>query len=364
MAEVPEAFHSTTPLAPWWYLCRDIACPCNLQKCQRCEDFIMALRRNPQRCCQERYLSTVITIKPQSVDAEIRENNTIGWEQSTSYQLCTKRQTIKRRKDKIATRHVVQPTNGKPFPFFKLPREIRDQVYANLVVAHNSCGRSIIPAAALLSGKKARAAAQAKRERLNQKRISSGRPPIRERHIDSEPIVHLNLLQASQQLHNEAKDYLYSNNWFAITLNKLPLNTFEIPHGWDLSRIKKLQMELQLKNAAHMNNYVDWESLFAPFTSLRFLRIVPTFHPRYYDWAHTEMLDWPSMHYIHKAFFRELINAIPRHMDVKLGSSPRASTDMHLQGKPLDRALLGDICAEFGPSQINQPFVMIDHAMS
>jgi hypothetical protein len=217
---------------------------------------------------------------------------------------------------------------------------------------------SVIAAAPLLRDRKKRIAAQAQRERLNQKRVIGGRAPVCGRPTDLEPIVHLRLLQASQQLHSEAKDSLYSNNWFAITLTKLPLMTFETPYGWDLRRITKLQLELQLKDAAHMNGYVDWTTLFSTYTSLRFLRIIPTVQPKYYDWALPELDCWATTHYIHKAFFRELLAAIPAHVDVKYGPSPLATSDPQLQGKVVSTSFVRDMHRELCTERI--PYAAID----
>jgi hypothetical protein len=316
----------------------------------------MALRRNPQRGCQERLLPPIATIKIQSTNAALRETFNNTRENRTVYQRNRRRQAIdtQTRRGKNLTRQVHRPASDKPFPFFKLPREIRDQVYSYLVV-RPSGSRPIIAAAPLLSDRKKRVAAQAKRLRLDRKRVLSGKPPVRTRHTESQPIVHLNLLQSSQRLHDETKDCLYSNNWFAITLDKLPLTTFEVPYGWDLSRITKLVVELQVKDVAHMNSYVDWTALFSSFTSLRFLHIIPTLHPRYYDWAHPELSNWTTMHFVHKAFFRELLAAIPSHTDLRLGSSPDATSEMPLQGKSLSRSLVRDMYVELSPGRLPQP---------
>jgi hypothetical protein len=127
---------------------------------------------------------------------------------------------------------------------------------------------------------------------------------------------------------------MYTNNWFAISLNKLPVPTYDVPQGWDLSRVKRLQVELQLKDAIRMNRYVDWASFFSAFPSLQFLRIIPTLHPRYYEWSHPEFYDWCTTSFVHKAFFRELLTAVPSYVDLKIGlPMDDAADDVQLQGE-------------------------------
>jgi hypothetical protein len=321
----------------------------------------MALRRNPQRGCQEKPLPSVTAIKSQSTIVEISETINTTRENQTTLQRRTKCPAT-RRKVRNPSRPILPPASDKPFPFFSLPREIRDQIYSSLVGRPNG-GRSIIAAAPVLLDKKRRTASRAKRDRLNQKRFLSGKPPIRIRPTEAEPIAHLNLLQASQRLHVEAKDCLYSNNWFAITLDRLPSITFETPYGWDLSRITRLVVELQLKDAAHMNSYVDWTAFFASFTSLRFLHVIPTFHPRYHDWAYPEFTSWTTTHFVHKAFFRELLAAIPSHLDIKFGSSYDATDVTQLQGKPIGSSLLRDMYAELGPRQSQAHPLAVDRVV-
>lgn len=302
----------------------------------------MALRRNPPRRCQDVMLPTISEFKLQTTLIELKETLRSEKERLPVQKRQTKRSVIdkQRWKQRTGSQQVPARASDKPFPFFQLPRELRDQVYSSLVTRPND--RSVLPAVPLLNGRKR----QVKRDRVNQKRILSGRPPIRMRE-KPEPILHLRLLQASRRLHDEARDYLYSNNWFAITLDKLPLTTFEAPSGWDLSKITRLQVELQLKDAAHMNSYVDWTALFSAFTSLRSLHVTPTLHTRYYDWAFPELSDWTTTHYVHKAFFREFFAAIPKLVDVKLDSSPDVTTELQLHGKAISKTLGRDICAEF-----------------
>jgi hypothetical protein len=139
---------------------------------------------------------------------------------------------------------------------------------------------------------------------------------------------------------------MYSSNWFAISLNKLPSTSFDTPYGWVPCQVKRLQVEVQIKDAIRMNKYVDWSSFFSTFESLRFLRVIITFHPRYYEWARTELYDWHTTHYVHKAFFRELLGAIPGHVDLMIGS-PMDGTE--LQGTAtVHRGFLRDMYAELG----------------
>ncbi|KAF1947704.1 hypothetical protein EJ02DRAFT_332870 [Clathrospora elynae] len=238
----------------------------------------------------------------------------------------------------------LRTTTNRPFPFFELPREVRDQVYSNLVVRRDSRHRPVIEATAILKNRKKRVAAQIIRDRLNRQRISSGKRPICNRSTSPDPLLHLDVLRASRRVYCEASDSLYSTNWFAISLSKLPSTVFETPYGWNLSRVKKLQLELQIKDAVRMNSYIDWAPLFASFSSLRVLRIVLTFHPRYYEWAHTELCDWQTTPYVHKAFFRELLAAIPGHVDLKIGSPMDEADGLELQGKAMvEKKLLWDM---------------------
>lgn len=236
----------------------------------------------------------------------------------------------------------------EPFRFFDLPREVRDHVYSYLVVRR---GRPlpIIESKSILKSQKKRATAQRTRERLNQKRISTGKRPITPRETTAEPIVHLNVLQASKLLHYEASDYMYQMNWFAISLDNFPSMIPDVPQGWSFSRITRLQLELQLKDAQRMNSHIDWATFFASFSSLRFLRIIPTFHPRYYEWASAELSQWQTAHFIHRAFFRELLAVIPGQINLKLGHSGKSEEDMRLEGKaPVKRGILWEMYAELG----------------
>jgi hypothetical protein len=103
-----------------------------------------------------------------------------------------------------------------------------------------------------------------------------------------------------------------------------------------------------------MNSYVDWSALFTPFTSLRFLHVVFTFHPRYYDWAYSELCDWTTTGYVHKAFFRDLLAAIPKHVDVKFGTT-NSSVDLQPQGKIIDEVLVRDMHFQLGANHPRLP---------
>jgi hypothetical protein len=304
---------------------------------------MMALRRNPPRCCQEITPQMISEVKFQSAIIENKDTPHSRKERLHVSKGRARRPVVdkQRQKQRTGYQEITPRANDKPFPFLKLPRELRDQVYSYLVTRPNK--RSVLPAVPLLSGRKR----QIKRARLNERRVLSGKPPVRMRE-EPEPTLHLRLLQTSRMLREEAKDCLYSNNWFTITLDKLPLTTFETPFGWDLGSITRLQVELQLKDAAHMNSYVDWTTLFSSFTSLRFLHVAPTFHPRYYEWARSELCNWTTAHYVHKAFFRELFAAIPNHVDIKFDSSSEATVEFQLQGKSISEALGRDIYTELG----------------
>lgn len=234
------------------------------------------------------------------------------------------------------------------FPFFTLPREVRDHVYSYLVVRRGRQS-SIIEARSILREQKKRAVAQRTRERLNLKRMQSGRRPMAPREPSTEPVVHLGILQGSRLLHYEASDVLYKHNWFAISIDNFPSTAIETPVGWNYSLITKMQLELQLKDPQRMNRYIDWVPFFSRFPSLRSLRIIPTFHARYYDWARSELLDWASAHYIFRAFFREFLASIPEHLTLKLGPSLDHHNNMELEGKAtVSRRVLWDMYVELG----------------
>lgn len=142
---------------------------------------------------------------------------------------------------------------------------------------------------------------------------------------------------------------MYENNWFAISLDNIPVTTIDTPLGWDYSRITKMQLELQLKDAQRMNSYIDWGTFFAGFRALRSLRIIPTFHPRYYDWAQVELNDWNTAHFIFRAFFRELLASVPERISLKLGPSLKPNDDMQLEGRvAVGAGLLRQMYVELG----------------
>ncbi|KAL5117562.1 hypothetical protein ACEQ8H_004592 [Pleosporales sp. CAS-2024a] len=330
--------------------------PC---QCLHCEKTIMTLRRNPQRGCQEMSLPLPLrlplptTCRLQPTVTQVKHATTHKKEPPLLTPRRRKRHTTdsERLKQRISVLHTQPTPPGRPFPFFRLPRELRDQVYSSLVTRSDG-HYPIISAISLLNDKKARRATHIKRERLNRKRIVDGKPPIRIRDSRPEPIVHLNLLRASRRLGDEAREWFYNSNWFAVTLDKLPLTTFEAPYGWDISKITRLQVEIQMKDAAHMNNYVDWTSFLCAFTSVRFLHIIPTFHPRYSAWACPELSSWASFHYVHKAFFRELLAAIPSNVDTRFMGSMSATKDMQLQGQPMSDTAIEDLYAELTVARV------------
>ena len=225
-------------------------------------------------------------------------------------------------------------------------------MYSYLVVGR---GRRtpIIEAKSILQGQKKRATAERTRIRLNQKRAQSGRKLIAPRESVVDPIVHLNVLQASKLLQYEASDFMYENNWFALSLDNFPVTTIDTPFGWDYSRVTKMQLELQLKDSQRMNSYIDWATFFAAFPALRSLRIIPTFHPKYVAWAQTELNDWGTAHFIHRAFFRELLASIPEKFVLKLGPSLKPKDDMQLEGRvTVSKVVLREMYLELGTRRI------------
>lgn len=241
-----------------------------------------------------------------------------------------------------------RPSHGTSFPFFQLPREVRDHILSYLVVYH---GRRIpiLDAKTILRDQKKRAIVQRNRERLNVKRAQVGRRPVAPRETVLEPIIQSNVMQASRMLHYEATDCFYRHHHFAFTIDSLPSFTIQTPFKWDYSRIKRMQLELQLKDAQRMNSYIDWTPFFAMFPSLIYLRIIPSFHPRYYEWAQPELAEWSIAHYNYRAFFRELLASVPEHLVLKLGQSANSQDDMHLEGKAaVSKRVLRDMCADVG----------------
>lgn len=310
----------------------------------------MELRRNPQRRCKtEGLLPPVIAVDYQATKIVFERIADIQCEEKERCGRRTGGTITQRRKLDIVPREGPRPIIDSPFPFFRLPQELRDQVYSYLVTRQGSHCRSVIEAISILKNRKKRTAAQAARDRLNRQRLSSGKCSISARMTTTKPLLHLELLRASRRLYDEASDCMYSNNWFAISLSKLPSCAIETPSGWELCRVKKLQVELQLKDALRMNSYVDWPTFFSSFPSLRLLRVIPTFHPRYYEWAHTELLDWQTTSYIHKAFFRELLAAVPAHVDLRMDYSQESDAGTEVQGKAVvDKKLLLDMYSELG----------------
>jgi hypothetical protein len=303
-----------------------------------------------KRCRLEGPLPAVYTIKSWDSSAVPgRETANIGLADVVGHGQRTKASPRKRPRLTMNTAPGdLQTTTSTPFRFFELPQEIRDQVFSSLVVRQHPHLPSVLDAAVISKNRKKRQAALKARHRLNQQRLSAGLRPTCARTIP-EPLLHLDLLRTSKRMYEEATDCLYTNNWFAISLAKLPCTVFEIPDGWNLSRVKRLQLDVQLKDAIRMDRHIDWTSFFSAFPSVRFLRIIPTLHSRYYEWAHSELCDWQTTHYVHKAFFRELLGAIPDHIEVKIGALTHSVGAMELQGKlTVGTGLLWDMYTELG----------------
>ncbi|KAF2016228.1 hypothetical protein BU24DRAFT_197059 [Aaosphaeria arxii CBS 175.79] len=335
MVRIPRRTHSVSGPPTVHCMWKDVACCCNMVKIHQFHSSMMALRRNPERKCRE-----------WSLNSRIESINSIASSPSRQ-RTADHRFSYAPIPPRIGDRQSSQRVPTQPFRFFDLPREVRDHVYSYLVIRR---GKSvpILEAKSILRGQKKRVTSQRTRERLNLKRIQSGRRPLAPREPASEPVVHLNLLQTSRLLHFEASDYLYQN-WFAISLDNFPITTIDTPYGWNLGRISKMQLELQLKDVERMNSYVDWSTFFANFPSLRLLRIIPTFHPRYYDWARTELRTWHDAHFVFRAFFRELMASIPPNIHLKLGPSLDPEDDMQLEGRaPIPQIVLQQMCCDIG----------------
>ena len=310
----------------------------------------MLLHRNQSTRCKLEGPMPVVMIKSwESNTVSKRAAESIGLVDGVRPAQRTKASPRKRLKHTMKTAEGPRIPYNTPFPFFELPQEIRDQVYSSLVVRQDPGRLPVLDATTILKDRKKRLAAQKARSRLNQQRLSSGQRPICARTTIPEPILHLDLLRASGRMHEEATDCLHTNNWFAISLAKLPSTAFDIPDGWNLSQIKRLRIEIQVKDAIRMNRYIDWTSFFSTFPSLRFLRIIPTFHSRYYEWAYPELCDWRSTHFVHKAFFRELLAAVPGYVNLKIGLPSNLQGDVELQGNTvINNRLLWDMYAELG----------------
>jgi hypothetical protein len=300
-----------------------------------CNWVVMALRRRQRGSSKlEELLPTLLTFKGQ--DFKIVSGKPAAKSEPSEKTLCTPRAKVtpSHRQQHPPNAHGCPRRNHNgPFRFLELPQEIRDEIYSYLVVRQTPHSPPILDATTILRNRKKRLAARKTRERLNQQRLLDGKRPTCPQTTYPDPILHVDLLRTSQKLADEATDCMYSKNWFAISLDKLPLPTFEAPPGWDLSRIKRLQVEVQLKDAIRMNRYVDWASFFSAFSSLQFLRVVPTLHPRYYEWAQSEFVDWSTTPFVHKAFFRELLAAIPGYIDLKIGFPMDVGESMQVQGK-------------------------------
>ncbi|KAF2115924.1 hypothetical protein BDV96DRAFT_492431 [Lophiotrema nucula] len=334
MVRFPRRTHSVSGPPSVHYTMKDVACCCNIAKIQQFYMSLMALRRNPQRKCRKEEIPATPTTTSEGGEEEIRDEVPA---------VLPSRNTRR----KYSIRQEVQGSTA-PFRFGDLPREIRDHVYSFLVVKR---GRKVpvIEAKSIMKVQKKRATAQRTRERLNQKRAQTGRGPIVPKEGPAEPIIYMNILQASQQLHHEAVDCLYQTNWFAISLETFCFPHLDVPPGWDMGRITKMQLEIQLKDSQRMNTFVDWGAFFSLFPTLRTLRIIPSFHSRYYDWARTELESWAKAHFVFRGFFRELVVAIPDRIHLTLGPSIDAEDDMHLEGKaPVSTRLLQQMFDEFG----------------
>ncbi|KAF2738126.1 hypothetical protein EJ04DRAFT_70830 [Polyplosphaeria fusca] len=330
MVRYPRRTHSVSGPPSVHCLLRDVACCCNIIKINQFHASLMALRRNPQRKCKKEEAEP----KPfDSIEGDIEQISEVKSPLKTWPQ---------------ATHQHIRSDTSEPFAFLDLPREVRDHVYSYLVVRRGK-RVPVIEGKSILRVQKKRITAQRTRERLNQKRALSGKRPIVPREPPTDPIIHSTVLQASRQVHHEATDLLYKSNWFGISLEMLDFNTLDVPTGWNLKRITKIQVELQLKDSQRMNSFNDWTAFFAFFPALRFLRIIPTFHSRYYDWTRTELGTWDNTHFVFRGFFRELVAAVPLQIHLMLGPSIDSKEDMHLEGRThVSTRLLQQMYAEFG----------------
>src|SRR5689334_14787940 len=109
---------------------------------------MMAVRRNPQRGCQEGIPSTAaVETLPNTIGASGSKKNL----PRLRVEETVRRHANKARKRKEAriSQQIPPRAIDQPFPFFQLPRELRDQIYACLVAHHNDSDQSVIAATSI-----------------------------------------------------------------------------------------------------------------------------------------------------------------------------------------------------------------------
>lgn len=226
----------------------------------------------------------------------------------------------------------------KPFPFFRLPAELRNRIYEFLltdtrgpedfvdpVILVNDLNRrkerralSDTPAPSTGQSKKSKALGK-RYHMLNDNEINIER--FRKRVCELPPLLETAILRVCQQTYNEGSAIMFQGNVFALIVlmgfgGNDDATTF--PEGLDLSRVQHLRLEIQLESIGRHFNF-EWRFL-RQMKALKTVSFIVTVSAEIFDdtkCRHFERL-WHTMpNYRH--LLQDFIAAIPRSVDVRTG---------------------------------------------
>jgi len=238
----------------------------------------------------------------------------------------------------------------KPFPFLKLPGELRNRIYellltdtrgpknfADPVILTNDLRRRITRRTASAFGLPPMSTGLSKKSFQLAKKfymlnhLEMTRERLRKPVSELPLLLETAILRACRQTYSEGSALLFQKNTFAIIVRTMDRNddlASWFPAGLDLSRVRRLRLEYQLEHihgktqgysADLYGSTTPW-AFIRRMTSLKTLQLVLTFSDEVEAPAKKEHFErlWHTMR-LYRQLMQELIAAIPKGVEVKMG---------------------------------------------